>query len=96
MTFKTAFVIMGLILAVPGRFLLGVMLVGRVGIEGFLQSAALIWGFRILIVGFAIILAIKREWLTRVFHGKRSRMILLTFYGVGFIGWLWGIIDLLV
>ena len=96
MTFKITLVIIGLILAVAGWFLLGVILFGRSGIEEFLQSTALTWSFRILIIGVAIILLIKREWLTRALEDKRFQRILYIFYGVGFIGWLWGIIDLLV
>ncbi len=41
MTLKIRLVITGLIFAVVGWFLLGVMLFGRLGIEEFLQSTAL-------------------------------------------------------
>ena len=95
MTFKIRLVIIGLILAVAGWFLLGVMLLGRLGIEEFLQSTTLTWSYRILIIGVAIILFIKREWLTRALEDRKFKISLYTFYGVGFIGWLWGIIDLL-
>jgi len=95
MTFKIRLVIIGLILAVAGWFLLGVILVGRLGIEEFLQSTALAWSFRILIIGAAIILVIKREWLTKALQDRRFKVSLSIFYGVGFIGWLWGIMDLL-
>ena len=95
MTFKIRLVIIGLILAVAGWFLLGVMLLGRLGIEEFLQSTTLTWSFRILIIGVAIILFIKREWLARAFEDRRFKGILYIFYGIGFTGWLWGIIDLL-
>jgi len=95
MTLKIRLVIMGLILAVAGWFLLGVMLFGRLRIEEFLQSTTLTWSFRILIIGVAIILFIKREWLSKTLQERKSKVVLYIFYGVGFIGWLWGIIDLL-
>ena len=95
MTFKIRLVIIGLILAVAGWFLLGVILFGRSGIEEFLQSTALTWSFRILIIGVAIILVIKREWLTRAIQNGRFKLGLYIFYGIGFIGWLWGITDLI-
>jgi len=100
-TFKTRLVIIGLIIAIAGWFLLGVMLFGRFfeeglsGIEEFVQSNALRWGFRILVVGAAIVLIIKFEWLAKALRNKRFKVCLYMFYGVGFIGWLWGIIDLL-
>ena len=95
MTLKIRLVIIGLILAVAGWFLLGVMLFGRLGIEEFLQTTTLAWSFRILIIGTALILFIKREWLTRALEDRRFKGILYIFYGVGFIVWLWGITDLL-
>jgi len=95
MTFKISPAIMGLIFAVVGWLLLGVILFGRLGIEDFLQSTALTWSFRILIIGAAIILFIKREWLTRALEDRKFKISLYTFYGVGFVGWLWGITDLL-
>ena len=95
MTLKIRLVIIGLIFAVVGWFLLGVMLLGRLAIEEFLQSTALTWSFRILIIGAAIILVIKREWLTRALEDSTFKVSLYIFYSIGFIGWLWGIIDLL-
>jgi len=95
MTLKIRLVIMGLILAVAGWFLLGVMLFGRLRIEEFLQSTTLTWSFRILIIGVSIILVIKRGWLAKTLQERKSKVVLYIFYGVGFIGWLWGIIDLL-
>jgi len=95
MTFKTTLVIIGLIISVVGWFLLGVILLGGLGVEEFLQSTTLTWSFRILIIGVAIILFIKREWLTKALEDRKVKGILFTFYGIGFIGWLWGIIDLL-
>ena len=96
MTFKLTFVIIGLIFAVAGWFLLGIMLVGRVGIVEFLQSATLTWSFRILIIAVPIILVIKREWLARALEDRMYKIIIYAFYGIGFIGWLWVITDLLV
>jgi len=95
MTLKIRLVIIGLIFAVVGWFLLGVMLFGRLGIEGFLQSTVLTWSFRILIIGVAIILVLKREWLTRALQNRKFKLGLYIFYGVGFIGWLWGVMDLI-
>ncbi len=95
MTLKIRLVIIGLIFAVVGWFLLGVMLLGRLAIEEFLQSTALTWSFRILIIGVTIILVIKREWLTRALRNGRFKLGLYIFYGIGFIGWLWGITDLI-
>ena len=95
MTFKVTFVIIGFILAVAGLFLQGVMLIGRLGIEDLLQSTALTWSFIILIIGVAIILFIKREWLTKSLEDREFKISLYIFYGIGFISWLWGIIDLL-
>jgi hypothetical protein len=47
----------------------------------------------------AIILVIKREWLTKTLQEKKVKISLYTFYGIGLIGWLvgWllGITDLL-
>ena len=95
MAFKITLAIIGIILSVAGWFLLGVILLGGLGVEEFLQSTTLTWSFRILIIGVAIILVIKREWLTRALEERRFKRILYIFYGVGFIGWLWGIIDLI-
>lgn len=89
-------VIIGLILGAAGWLLLGAMLFGRLGIEEFLQSTALTWSFRILIVGTAIIFIWKQAWLTRAYQGMKFRIGLYIFYGIGFTGWLWGIIDLLI
>ncbi len=94
-TFKLRLVIIGLILAVAGWFLLGVILLGGLGTEEFLQSTALTWSFRILVIGAAIILVIYRGWLTKTLQERKYQVGLNIFYGVGFIGWLWGIIDLL-
>ncbi|MFC1951874.1 hypothetical protein ACFLYI_02385 [Chloroflexota bacterium] len=100
-TFKARLVIAGLIFAVVGWFLLGVMLLGRffeeelLEIEEFVQSTAFTWGLRTSILGAVIILIRKNERLTKVLQNKRIRLSLYIFYGVGFIGWLWGIIDLL-
>ena len=93
--------IAGLIFAVVGWFLLGVMLFGRffekelLEIEEFVQSTAFTWGLRILILGALIILIRKNEWLTKAMKNKKIKVSLYIFYGVGFIGWLWGITDLL-
>ena len=95
MTLKIRLVIISLILAVAGWFLLGVVVFGGLGTKEFLQSTTLTWSFRILIIGAPIILVIKREWLTRALEDRRFKGILYTFYGIGFIGWLWGITDLL-
>ena len=94
-TFRIRLVIIGLILGVAGWFLLGIMLLGRLGIEEFLQSTTLTWSFRILVIGVPIVLVIKREWLTRALEDRTFKRILYIFYGIGLIGWLWGTIDLL-
>ena len=100
-TFKARLVIAGLIFAVVGWFLLGVMLFGRffeeelLEIEEFVQSTAFTWGLRILILGAVIILIRKNEWLTKAMQNMKIKVSLYIFYGVGFIGWLWGITDLL-
>jgi hypothetical protein len=86
---------MGLILAVAGWFLLGVVVFGGFGVREFLQSTVLIWSFRVLIIVVAIILVIKREWLTKTLQEKKVKISLYTFYGIGLIGWLLGITDLL-
>ena len=95
MTLKIRLAIMGLIFAVVGWFLLGVILFGRLGIEEFLQSTALAWSFRILIIGVAIILVIKREWLTKTLQERKSKVVQYIFYGVGLNGWILGINDFL-
>jgi hypothetical protein len=92
---KIRLVIIGLILAVAGWFLLAVMLFGRLGIEGFLQSAALTWGFRISVIGTTIVLIARVKWLAKALQDRKVIVRLYIFYGIGFIGWLWGIIDLL-
>ena len=100
-TFKARLVIAGLIFAVVGWFLLGVMLFerffeeGLLEIEEFVQSTAFTWGLRILILGVVIILIRKNKWLTKALQNKKIKVSLYIFYGVGFIGWLWGVIDLL-
>jgi len=94
-TLKIRLVIMGLILAAAGWFLLAVMLFGKLGIVGFLQSTVLTWSFRILLVCVAIVLVGKFQWLAKVLPDRKARVILNIFYGIGFIGWLWGITDLL-
>ena len=100
-TFKARLVIAGLIFAVVGWFLLGVMLFerffeeGLLEIEEFVQSTAFTWGLRILILGAVIILIRKNKWLTKALQNKKIKVSLYIFYGVGFIGWLWGVIDLL-
>ena len=94
-TFKIRLVIIGLILAVAGWFLLAVMLFGRLGIEGFLESTALTWGFRILLICVAIVLVRKIQWLAKALPDRKAKVSLNIFYGIGFIGWLWGITDLL-
>ena len=93
MAFKITLAIIGIILSVAGWFLLGVILLGGLGVEEFLQSTTLTWSFRILIIGVAMILFIKRKWLTKALEDSRFKGILYIFYGIGFIGWLWGIID---
>ena len=95
LTLKIRFVIMGLILAVVGWFLLGVILLGGLGIKEFLQSTALTWSFRILVIGAAIILVIYRGWLTKALQERKYKVGLSIFYCIGFLGWLWGITDLL-
>jgi len=94
-TFRIRLVIIGLILAIAGWFLLAVMLFGRFGIEGFLQSTALTWSFRILVIGVAIVLIAKIKWLAKALQNRKVIVSLYIFYSIGFIGWLWGIIDLL-
>ena len=100
-TFKARLVIAGLIFAVVGWLLLGVMFIGRffeeelLEIEEFVQSTAFTWGLRILILGAVIILIRKNKWLTKALQNKKIKVSLYIFYGVGFIGWLWGVIDLL-
>jgi len=64
-------------------------------IEEFVQSTTFTWGLRILILGAVIILIRKNEWLTDAFQNKRIKVSLYVFCGIGFIGWLWGIVDLL-
>ena len=93
-TSRIRLVIIGLILAVIGWFLLAVML-GRLGIEGFLQSTALTWSFRILLIGVGIVLIAKIKWLAKALQDRKVIVSLYIFYGIGFIGWLWGISDLL-
>jgi len=100
-TFKARLVIAGLIFAVVGWLLLGVMFFGRffeeelLEIEEFVQSTAFTWGLRILILGAIIILIRKNEWLTKAMQNKKIKVSFYIFYGVGFVGWLWGITDLL-
>ena len=59
-TFKARLVIAGLIFAVVGWFLLGVMLFGKIfeeellEIEKVVKSTAFTWGLRILILGAII------------------------------------------
>ena len=95
LTLKIRLVIIGLILAVTGWFLLGVLLFVGLGTKEFLQSTALTWSFRILVIGVAIILVIQRGWLAKALRERKYRVVLYVFYGIGLIGWLWGIIDLL-
>ena len=95
MTFKIRLVIMGLILAVTGWFLLGVLLFGRLGIKEFLQSTAPVWSFRIVIIVDAIVLVYKMKWLAKALQDRKFKAYLYIFCGVGFIGWFWGITDLL-
>ena len=94
-TFRIRLVIMGLILAIAGWFLLAVMLFGRFGVEGFLQSTALTWSFRILVIGVAIVLIAKIKWLAKALQNRKVILSLYIFYSIGSIGWLWGVIDLL-
>jgi len=94
-TFKIRLVIIGVILGVAGCFLLGIMLLGRLGVEEFLQSTTLTWSFRILVIGTALICIWRDEWLTRAWQDRKFKISLYIFYGVGFIGWLMAIIDLL-
>ncbi len=99
--FKTKLVVVGFIFAIVGWFLLGVLLFGRffeeelLEIEKFVQSTAFAWGFRILILGAVIILIRKNEWLTKALQNQRIKVSLYIFYGIGFIGWLMEIINLL-
>jgi len=95
LTLKIRLVIIGLILAVAGWFLLGVVVFGGLGTKEFLQSTALTWSFRILIIGVAIILVVQRGWLTKALQERKYKVVIYVFYSIGFIGWLWGIIDLL-
>ena len=94
-TFRITLVMIGLILAIAGWFLLAVMLFGRLGIEGFLQSIVLTWSFRILVIGVAIVSIIKIKWLAKALQDRKVIVSLYIFYVIGFIGWLWGITDLL-
>ena len=95
LTLKIRLVIIGLILAVAGWFLLGVVVFGGLGTKEFLQSITLTWSFRILVIGTALIFIWKNEWLTKALQERKYKVVLYTFYGIGFIGWLWGITDLL-
>ena len=95
-TFKLRLVMISIILTSVGWFLLVVILLWGLGIEGFLQSTTLKWSFRILVIGAAIILVIYRGWLTKALQERKYQVGLNIFYGIGFIGWLWGITDLLV
>ncbi|MFC1914483.1 hypothetical protein ACFLXF_04335 [Chloroflexota bacterium] len=100
-TFKIRLIIIGLILGVAGWFLLGVMLFGRffseelLRIEQFLQTTAFIWSFRIIIIGATLVMLWKNKWLSKALQNIKFRISLFTFYGIGIIGWIWGIIDLL-
>ena len=99
--FNARLVIAGLIFALTGWFLLGVMLFGRffeeelLEIEEFIQSTAFTWSLRILMLGVVIILIRKNEWLTKAMQNKKIKVSFYIFYGVGFVGWLWWITDLL-
>ena len=73
MTLKIRLVIIGLIFAVVGWFLLGVMLLGRLAIEEFLQSTALTWSFRILIIGVAVSLVKKENGCPRLYKKESLR-----------------------
>lgn len=99
--FKTRLVVAGFIFAIVGWFLLAVLLFGRffeeelIQIERFVESPAFQWGLRAFILAIIIALIRKNEWLDRSMQNKRFRMTLYIFYGIGAVGWIWGIIDLL-
>ena len=93
--FKINLVIIGLILGAAGCFLLATRLFGGLATEEFLESSTLKWGFRILVIGVGAISFWKREWLAQAWQRRRFRFGLYMFYSVGFIGWLWTVIDLL-
>ena len=100
-TLKVRLLILSLMLAVVGWFLLWVVLFGRffeeelVGIERLIQSNSFLWSLRVLIIATAIILIWKFDWLGRAIKKRKFRYSLYIVYGIGLIGWLSGIFDLI-
>ena len=100
-TLKARIIVIGFIFAMVGWFLLGVLLFGRffedelLEIEELVQSDTFLWGFRAFILGAAVISVWKSQWLTRAWQQRKLRYSLYIVYGIGFIGWLSGIIDLI-
>ena len=63
-------------------------------IERFAHSTTFVWGLRILILGAIIFLIRKNEWLIRVWQKREFKYSLYIIYGIGLMGWLLAIIDL--
>ena len=98
---KTRCMIAGFIFAVVGWFLLAVLLFGSfyeeelLRIEVFVKSLVFQWSLRAVIVVVIIVLFRKNEWLDRLMGNVKLKIALYVFCGIGGVGWVWGIIDLI-
>ena len=101
-TLRAKLIIVSLILALVGWFLLGVLLVGRfyepelLEIERPVESSAFVWRFRGVIIAFSIFLVWKHEWLALAWQKQGFRYSFYVIFGIGVVGWVMGIIDLIV
>jgi hypothetical protein len=102
LTLKARLIIIGSILAMVGWFLVGVLLFGGffeeelLEIERVVESTVFVWTFRVVIIAFTALLVWKSEWLARMWERPSFRRVFYVYIGVGIIGWIAGIISLIV
>jgi hypothetical protein len=99
---KTRLIVAGLIFAIIGWFLLGVVVYARLlggdisGIEEFAGSSGFIWGLRIVIIITLITLLKQNTWLNKAWQNGRIKRYVYAFWIVGLLGWLTGFVDLIL
>lgn len=98
---KTRLIITGFIFALVGWFLLVVMLFEQfledelLQIEKFLKTQGFVWGLRAFVLLVLVILIRKNEWLGRLLQNRIFKVTFYSFCGIGAIGWIWGLLNLL-
>ena len=101
-TLKARLIIIGSIFATVGWFLVVVLLFGRffaeelLEIERLVESPAFVWSFRAVIIAFTAVLVWQYKWLDRTWQKPAFRNTLYFFWAVGLMGWIMGVVDLIM